>query len=126
MSDEEIKNEEAPQYMSEIICPEDPDSHLILERIVAQLKTCYDPEIPVDIYSLGLIYKIEIEPTHDVKINMTLTSPSCPVAETLPPEVENKIKEIGGVTSTTLTVVWEPTWEPSRMSEDAKLQLNMF
>lgn len=112
--------------MAETITPDDPASRLMMERIIAQLKTCYDPEIPVDIYSLGLIYKIEIDPGHAVRINMTLTSPSCPVAEILPPEVENKIKEVEGVTATTVTVVWEPTWEPSRMSEEAKLQLNMF
>lgn len=121
-----MMNEEKPKEMAEIITPDDPASRLMMERIIAQLKTCYDPEIPVDIYSLGLIYKIEIDPGHAVRINMTLTSPSCPVAEILPPEVENKIKEIEGVTATTVTVVWEPTWEPSRMSEEAKLQLNMF
>ena len=96
------------------------------ERIVEVLKTCYDPEIPVDIYELGLIYDIDVSDEGAVEIKMTLTSPACPVAGTLPPEVERKIGSVEGVTSAKVEVVWEPTWTPEKMSEPAKLQLGMF
>jgi FeS assembly SUF system protein len=96
------------------------------ERIIEVLKTCYDPEIPVDIYELGLIYKIEASPEGDVVIDMTLTSPACPAAGSLPPEVENKVKGLDGVKSARVNVVWEPTWTPEKMTEAAKLQLGFF
>jgi FeS assembly SUF system protein len=95
------------------------------EQIVASIKTCYDPEIPVNIYELGLIYDIAVQPDGAVHVKMTLTSPGCPAAGSLPPEVEGKVKSVAGVTSAKVEVVWEPTWEPSRMSEAAKLQLGM-
>jgi FeS assembly SUF system protein len=95
------------------------------EQIVAAIKTVYDPEIPVNIYELGLIYGIAIEPDGAVHVKMTLTSPGCPAAGSLPPEVEGKVKGVAGVTSAKVEVVWEPTWEPSRMSDAAKLQLGM-
>lgn len=94
--------------------------------IVEVLRTCYDPEIPVDIYELGLIYDIDVQPDASVKINMTLTSPMCPVAGSLPPEVENKVRAVEGVASAKVEVVWDPPWSPDRMSEAAKLQLNML
>jgi FeS assembly SUF system protein len=96
------------------------------EKIVEVLKTCYDPEIPVDIYELGLIYKIEASPEGNVVIDMTLTSPACPAAGSLPPEVENKVKGLDGVSSVQVNVVWEPTWTPEKMTEAAKLQLGFF
>jgi FeS assembly SUF system protein len=94
--------------------------------IVEALKGCYDPEIPVNIYELGLIYTINIEDNGKVDIEMTLTSPACPVAGTLPPDVEQRVKAIPGVTDCTVKVVWEPTWGMHMMSEEAKLQLNLY
>jgi FeS assembly SUF system protein len=93
--------------------------------VVAQLKTVYDPEIPVDIYELGLIYAIEIGDEGDVDIRMSLTSPMCPVAGTLPPEVEAKVALVPGVKTSRVEVVWEPPWNPSMMSEAARLELGM-
>lgn len=90
------------------------------------LKGCYDPEIPVNIYELGLIYEININEQHDVHIVMTLTSPSCPVAETLPPDIENKINQIEGVVSAKVDVTFEPPWDQSMMSEEAKLELGFL
>lgn len=94
--------------------------------IIAVLKTVYDPEIPVDIYELGLIYEINISESFDVKISMTLTSPSCPVAETLPVEVEDKIKGIVGVTAAKVDITFDPPWEKSMMSEEAQLELGFM
>jgi FeS assembly SUF system protein len=96
------------------------------EQVVDVLKTCYDPEIPVDIYELGLIYKTEVNPEGDVSIDMTLTSPMCPAAGSLPPEVERKVAGLPGVRSVKVNVVWEPVWTPEKMTEAARLQLGMF
>lgn len=96
------------------------------EKIIEVLKSCFDPEIPVNIYELGLIYDLSVGPTGAVHINMTLTSPMCPVAGSLPPEVENKVKTIDGITDVKVQVVWEPPWKPDMMSEPAKLKLGMF
>ncbi len=95
------------------------------EKIVAAIKTCYDPEIPVNIFELGLIYGIDVDEKSAVTIRMTLTSPACPAAGTLPPEVEAKVRAIPGVASAKTQIVWEPTWDPSRMSEAARLQLGI-
>ncbi len=92
------------------------------EAVVAAIKTCYDPEIPVDIYELGLIYDIKIEDGF-AKITMTLTSPMCPVAEILPGEVEEKVRTTAGVSGAEIDLVWDPPWDPSMMSEAARLQL---
>ena len=100
-------------------------SDQIKQGVVDALRTVYDPEIPVDIYELGLIYEIEADEAGLVKIVMTLTSPMCPVAETLPPEVEAKARGVGGVKDVTLDLVWEPPWSPEMMSEAAKLELGM-
>ena len=89
------------------------------------LKTVYDPEIPVDIYELGLIYDIAVEESGAVAVRMTLTSPMCPVAESLPPEVEEKVRGVAGVTDVKIDLVWEPPWTPSLMSEAARLELGM-
>ena len=94
--------------------------------IIAALHTCFDPEIPVDIYELGLIYNIDIRPPGDVNIKMTLTSPGCPVAGSLPGEVEQKVSSVSGVTSAIVELVWDPPWCMDNMSEAAKLQLGMF
>ncbi len=96
-------------------------------RVVEVLQTCYDPEIPVNIYELGLIYSIDVkEESGEVDVKMTLTSPACPVAGSLPPEVEAKIRAVPGVSRVRVDVVWEPPWTPEKMSEAAKLQLNMM
>ena len=94
-------------------------------KIINMLKTIFDPEIPVDIYELGLIYEIKIDDEINVGIEMTLTSPNCPVAETLPKEVEDSVKGIKEVKDAKLELVWEPPWDKSMMSEAAKLELNL-
>lgn len=94
--------------------------------VVEALKGCYDPEIPVNIYELGLIYGIKIDDEGNVEIEMTLTSPACPVAGSLPPEVEERVKAIPGVKSCIVKVVWDPPWGMHMMSEEAKLQLNLY
>jgi FeS assembly SUF system protein len=96
------------------------------DQIVQQLKTVFDPEIPVDIYELGLIYKVKLDEDGSVAIRMTLTSPMCPAAEELPPEVESKARSVPGVSSVTLDLVWDPPWNPGMMSEAAKLELGMM
>lgn len=97
------------------------------EAIVAALKTCYDPEIPVDIYELGLIYAVKIDDaTHAVKVEMTLTSPNCPAAQSLPADVETKVRGVPNVNGVQVEVVWEPPWTQDRMSEAAKLALGMY
>jgi FeS assembly SUF system protein len=96
------------------------------EKLVNQLCTCFDPEIPVNIYELGLIYNLEISPAGAVDVKMTLTSPACPVAGTLPGEVKNKLLKVPGVTVASVEVVWDPPWTQDRMTEAAKLQLGLF
>jgi len=100
------------------------------ERIVAALKTCYDPEIPVDVYELGLIYDIEVEPEGgadgEVKLRMTLTSPACPVAGSLPGEIEQKVQGVDGVEKASVELVWDPPWTPEMMSEGARLDLGFL
>jgi FeS assembly SUF system protein len=96
------------------------------DAVAAALRTCYDPEIPVDIYELGLIYDISVDEAGRASIRMTLTSPACPAAEALPPEVEAKARAVPGVSSVALELVWEPPWTPERMSEAAKLELGMI
>ena len=98
----------------------------IKTRIVEAIKTCYDPEIPVDIYSLGLIYGIDVSPEGDVAVSMTLTSPACPVAGTLPGEVELKIRGVEGIRDVKIQLVWDPPWEMEMMSEAAKLELGFL
>ena len=95
-------------------------------KIIEALKTVYDPEIPVNIYDLGLIYKIDINDDAFVKVDMTLTAPGCPVAQTFPGVIENTVASVTGVTSATVELVWEPAWTTERMSEAAKLELGMF
>ena len=101
------------------------DSEDLREKIIEVLKTCYDPEIPVDIYALGLIYKIDVQQDGQVKVDMTLTSPACPVAGTLPPEVEQKINSVPGVRAAKVDVVWDPPWDMDMMTESARLVLNI-
>jgi FeS assembly SUF system protein len=96
------------------------------EQVVEQLKSVFDPEIPVNIYELGLIYKIDVEDDNTVLIDMTLTSPHCPVAETLPGEVEAKVQQVEAVKACEVRIVWEPPWHPSMMTEEAQLELGMI
>jgi FeS assembly SUF system protein len=98
---------------------------VLKEEVVNTLRTVYDPEIPVDIYELGLVYTVDIEPTGAANITMTLTSPMCPAAQSLPPEIKEKVESVKGITHATINVVWEPRWDPSMMTEAAKLALNM-
>jgi FeS assembly SUF system protein len=97
----------------------------IRSRVVDVLRTVYDPEIPVDIYELGLVYEVDVREDGSVYLRMTLTSPMCPVAESLPPEVEAKVRGVAGVKDVELDLVWEPPWNPSMMSEAARLELGM-
>ena len=96
------------------------------ENIILILKTIYDPEIPVDIFELGLIYEVAIDDEANVNIKMTLTSPACPVAGTLPPEVETKVMEIDGVKVAKVEIVWSPPWDKDMMSDAAKVKLGMY
>ena len=98
----------------------------IQTQVVDVLRTCYDPEIPVDIYELGLIYRVDVADGGSVAVDMTLTSPACPVAGTLPREVEMKIGRVDGVSAVRVDLVWDPPWNPDRMSEAAKLKLGFL
>ena len=135
------KKEEAPKEMVNELQknlkpqfkPPVPEEKTVVEeknveqQVIEVLKTVYDPEIPVDIYSLGLIYEIGVSESNDVHIEMTLTSPACPVAGTLPPEIEQRVKnEVSDVNGARVDVVWEPMWTAEMMSESAKLELGMF
>ena len=97
----------------------------IKSKVIEEIKKIYDPEIPVNIYELGLIYKIDVDEKNNVNIDMTLTSPNCPVAESLPNDVKNNIKKVEGVSDVNLNLVWEPPWSKDKMSEAAKLELNL-
>jgi FeS assembly SUF system protein len=98
----------------------------LTNEIVTALKTVYDPEIPADIYELGLIYRIDIEDDRSVKVDMTLTTPNCPAAGELPGMVENAVASVPGVGTVKVEVIWDPPWDPSRMSDEARLVLNMW
>jgi FeS assembly SUF system protein len=105
---------------------EPPAQRVSEDAVITMLKTVFDPEIPVDIYELGLIYAVEIGDDGKVKVEMTLTTPSCPSAQELPGQVEEAVRVVPGVTDVSVEVVWDPPWDQSRMSEDARLALNMF
>ncbi len=98
----------------------------LTDEIVGALKTVYDPEIPADIYELGLIYKVDIDDDHMVNIDMTLTTPNCPSAAELPAQVENAVAGVPGVREAKVNIVWDPPWDPSRMSDEARATLNMW
>jgi FeS assembly SUF system protein len=98
----------------------------IQAQVIEVLQTCYDPEIPVNIYELGLVYDVKVDPSGQVDIRMTLTSPLCPVAASLPVEVEDKLRALPGVAAAKVEITWDPPWDPSRMSEAARLQLGML
>jgi FeS assembly SUF system protein len=96
------------------------------DRVIEALRTVYDPEIPVNIFELGLVYKIDVDDEEVVHIDMTLTSPMCPVAETLPEEVKAKVEELDGIKAAKVNVVWDPPWNPSMMTEEAQLELGIL
>ena len=95
------------------------------DRVIKEIKKVYDPEIPVNIYELGLIYRVEIDKKNIVHIDMTLTTPNCPVADSLPKQVQEYILQVKGVSDVKLDLVWDPPWDKSKMSEAAKLELNL-
>lgn len=119
MSDENTQEEAVAEIKSEH--PGDLD-----KKVVEVLKDIYDPEIPVNIFDIGLIYNVDISKDAEVDIKMTLTSPMCPVADSLPPEVENRVAAIEGVKKSTVELVWEPAWSMEKMNEAAKLQLGLI
>ena len=114
---------EASKMAKCVMVPHEPPA---VGKVIAALSSVYDPEIPVNIYELGLIYKIDIDAEKNVNIRMTLTAPACPVAGTLPGEVEKKVEEIDEVKKATVELVWEPPWSRDMMSESALLQLGMY
>jgi FeS assembly SUF system protein len=103
----------------------DPNCEKVKEGVIAMLRGVYDPEIPVNIYEMGLVYDVYVDEAGDVRIVMTLTSPMCPVAEILPVEIESKAREIEGVREVSIDLVWDPPWNPDMMSEAARLELGM-
>lgn len=112
------KPEVSPERMAEV--------EKLGDAIVTQLTSIYDPEIPVNIYELGLIYKIDVHDDNAVTVDMTLTSPNCPVAESLPIEVQHKVEAVDGVKACEVKIVWDPMWHPSMMTEEAQLELGLI
>lgn len=96
------------------------------ERVVEALRSIFDPEIPVNIYDLGLIYKVEADASDNVVVTMTLTTPHCPVAESMPGDVERRVADVEGISAVTVNLVWDPPWDPSRMTEEAQLELGFI
>lgn len=129
VADEEmVKNAVGDDNFDELAMPPNVElcEHELMPAIVAAIKEIYDPEIPVNIYELGLIYKVDVNKDNDVYVEMTLTSPGCPVAQEMPGWVQSAIMPVEGVRHVDVDIVWDPPWEPSMMAETAKLQLNMF
>jgi len=118
--------EKGVQQMQTVSALDAGETERMGTEIVAALKTVFDPEIPADIYELGLIYKVEIKDDRGVDIDMTLTTPNCPAAEELPTMVENAVASVAGVGIVKVSIVWEPTWTPDRMTDEARLVLNMW
>jgi FeS assembly SUF system protein len=118
-----LSGEKGPPQPAEDSLP--PDATLE-ERVIAAIRTCYDPEIPVNVFDLGLIYGLDVDAAGAVQVRMTLTSPACPVAGALPADVRAKVQAVPGVRSATVELVWDPPWDKSRMSEAAQLQLGLF
>lgn len=98
----------------------------LMQRVIDEIKTCFDPEIPVDVWELGLIYELHLDEASNLKVIMTLTSPNCPAAESLPAEIENKLKLLQGIQSVELKLTFEPSWEKEMMSEVAQLELGFM
>lgn len=102
------------------------EASIIEAQVIEAIRTVYDPEIPVNIYELGLVYDVEVEPDGFVTVRMTLTSPGCPAAQSLPVEVDAKVRAVPGVTDANVEVVWDPPWSMEMMSDEAKLELGLF
>jgi FeS assembly SUF system protein len=123
---EEMLKETATSGLDDATPEDSMNPDAIRDQVIAELKTVFDPEIPVNIYELGLIYKVDVAADGATQVTMTLTTPMCPAAEELPPEVETKARGVPGVTSVLLDLVWEPPWSPDMMSDAAKLDLGMI
>jgi FeS assembly SUF system protein len=124
---EKIQESEERIEAPEAAAAEAPPEHEQLQQdLVTALKTVFDPEIPVDIYELGLIYNLDIDPERNVQVRMTLTAPGCPVAGDMPTWVENAVSSVPGVKDVRVVLTFDPPWDPSRMSDEARLALNMF
>ena len=121
---EETKDQVAAPAV--VTAPQSEELAKLTDDIVGALKTVYDPEIPADIYELGLIYKIDIADDRSVSVDMTLTTPNCPSAQELPQMVENAVSSVAGVGPVKVQIVWEPPWDPSRMTDEARVVLNMW
>lgn len=113
-------------WLHEVQNSEPADAEAIRERVIAALKTIYDPEIPVNIYDLGLVYKVEADDAAVVNVEMTLTTPGCPVAQTFPGMVEQTIREVEGVSAAHVELVWDPPWCPDNMTDEVKLELGLL
>jgi FeS assembly SUF system protein len=130
--DEKIKERDESVTVAEALAPvpetsaASPDEERLKDDLVAALKTVFDPEIPVDIYELGLIYDLDVDPERNVQVRMTLTAPGCPVAGDMPSWVENAVASVPGVKEVKVVLTFDPPWDPSRMSDEARLALNMF
>jgi FeS assembly SUF system protein len=127
MSDES-RLDKATEFLSADAADENrrPEADALGDQVIEALRTVYDPEIPVNIFELGLVYKIDVDDRNGVHVEMTLTSPMCPVAETLPGEVKAKVEAVDGVTAAAVDVVWDPPWNPSMMTEEAQLELGII
>ena len=118
----------ATEFLADVESDETTSTDLdaLGDQVIEVLRTVYDPEIPVNIFELGLVYKIDVDDAHVVHIDMTLTSPMCPVAESLPEEVKSKVEALDGVAAARVNVVWDPPWNPSMMTEEAQLELGII
>jgi FeS assembly SUF system protein len=125
---DESRLDSATEFLSASSADEGRQAEIdqLSDRVIEALRTVYDPEIPVNIFELGLVYKIDIGDRNDVHIDMTLTSPMCPVAETLPEEVKAKVEAIDGVGAAEVNVIWDPPWNPGMMTEEAQLELGIL
>jgi len=125
---EEQSLDQATDFLSADSADKTRQAHVdaLGEQVIEMIRTVYDPEIPVNIFELGLIYKVDIDDDDRVQIDMTLTSPACPVAGILPGEVEAKVKTVAGVSDATVELVWDPPWNPSMMTEEAQLELGFI
>jgi FeS assembly SUF system protein len=126
MTDEPIRKRDDVEIESRATSLPEGELTRMTDDIVAAIKTVYDPEIPADIYELGLIYRVDIEDDRAVKVDMTLTTPNCPSAQELPEMVENAVASVPGVGEVKVNVVWDPPWDQSRMTDEARLTLNMW
>jgi FeS assembly SUF system protein len=126
MSDAATLNEEEDDFTVDPPMIDAPMDHPLWPRIVGSLRTVFDPEIPVNIYELGLVYRVEISEFNDVHIDMTLTAPGCPVAGEMPGMIKDAVASVDGIGAVDVELVWDPPWNPSLMADTAKLQLNMY